>query len=137
MASVKTAELPDRASSMLAERVDLLYAKVLDEIDERDFTGDDFIDIGQRLEELVLQTYPDITPEQQKSLVLKVLRRTADFVLPKIENEATKIVIKSLLVVASGLFDTIRKALLKQFDLDGDGEISPAECHAVCCKRCM
>jgi hypothetical protein len=134
MADTKTA---DAGGSLLAHRVDLLYAKVLDEVDERDFTGEDFIDIGERLEELIFRDYPELTPEQQKGLALKVLRRTADFVLPKIEDEATKVVIQSLLMVAPGLFDVIRKALLKKFDLDGDGEISPAECHAVCCNRCM
>jgi hypothetical protein len=126
----------ESTGSVIAERIDAMLVKIQEEIDERDFTGDDFVSIGERLEELVFDTYPQLTKEDHKAITLKVLNRVASFVLPHMD-EPGKAVVNALLLVSGSTFDAIYKAILKKFDLDGDGEISAAECHAVCCGKCM
>ena len=115
--------------------MDDLVAKILSEIDERDFTGDDFLIVNQRVQELVLTQHGGLSEVQQKSLVMTILRRVADFLLPKIKNEAARTAIGVFLLSSGTLFDVLRAAFLKRFDLDGDGEVSVQEFNDVC-KTC-
>jgi len=124
------------SASVLETLVDGLLAKVLAEIDERDFTGDDFIVLSERVQELVLTQHGKLSDLQQKSLVLKVLRRVADYVLPKIDNEAARTAIQLLLLSSGTLFDVLRAAFLKKFDVDGDGQVTAEEFNAVCGACC-
>ena len=121
--------------SVLEQLVDDLLTKILAEIDERDFTGDDFLTLAQRVQELALTQHSQLSELQQKSLVMKVLRRVADYVLPKIDNEATRTAIALFLMSSSTLFDVLRAAFLKKFDVNGDGDVSAEEFNAVC-KAC-
>jgi hypothetical protein len=131
MASVELTE-----TSALEQLVDALLSKVLAEIDERDFTGDDFLVLAQRVQELVLLQHSRLSAVQQKSLVLKVLRRVAEHVLPKITNEAARTAINLLLLSSGTLFDVLHAAFLKKFDVDGDGEVTAEEFNAVCAGCC-
>jgi hypothetical protein len=131
MASVELTE-----TSALEQLVDALLSKVLAEIDERDFTGDDFLVLAQRVQELVLLQHSRLSAVQQKSLVLKVLRRVAEHVLPKITSEAARTAINLLLLSSGTLFDVLHAAFLKKFDVDGDGEVTAEEFNAVCAGCC-
>jgi hypothetical protein len=124
------------SASTLEYHVDGLLSKVLAEIDERDFTGDDFMVLAQRVQEMVLVRHDRLSALQQKSLVLKVLRRVADHVLPKIADETARTVINLLLLSSGTLFDVLHAAFLKKFDVDGDGEVTPEEFNAVCAACC-
>ena len=118
--------------SSLETMIDTLLVNILIEVDEKDFNADDFVLIVDRVQEIVFAQHGTLTPLQQKNLVLKVLRRIADFVLPKIENEAARAAIRVMLMSSGTLFDVLRQAFLKKFDLDNDGEVSPEEFNAVC-----
>ncbi len=120
------------SASSLETMIEELLAKVLAEIDERDFDADDFVLVVDRVQQLVLTQHGALTPLQQKSLVLKILRRLADFVLPKIQNEAARAAIQVMLLSSGTLFDVLRQAFLKKFDLDGNGDVSAEEFNAVC-----
>ena len=120
------------SSSSLETMIEELLSKVLGEIDERDFSADDFVLIVDRAQQLVLTQHGTLTPLQQKNLVLKILRRLADFIMPKIQNEAVRAAIQVMLLSSGTLFDVLRQAFLKKFDLDNNGEVSVEEFNAVC-----
>lgn len=119
-------------ASALEGMVDSLLENILSEIDQRDFTADDFIVISQRLQDIVLTEHGSLSPVQQKSLVLKVLRRVAEHALVNIHDETARTAIKLLLMMSDTLFDALRAAFLKKFDLNQDGEVSAEEFNAVC-----
>ena len=132
-----TALASDSASTSRVEQlVDELVRHFLDELDQRDFTGDDFIVMAGRVQELVLLQHAQLSEVQQKTLVLKVLRRIADHVLPKIDDEAGRTMIGLLLLTSGTLFDVLRAAFLRKFDVNGDGDVTAEEFNAVCAGCC-
>lgn len=125
---------PD-APPPLAGLVDELVVQALAEIDQRDFTADDFINIAARLQDIVLSHHATMTQMQQKTLVLKVLNRVAENLMPKIESEIARAAIRLVLMTSGTLFDVLRAAFLKKFDLNNDDQVSAEEFNAVC-KAC-
>lgn len=126
---------PSMPPPPLATLIDELVVQVLVEVDQRDFTADDFIHIAARLQDIVLTQHATMTPLQQKTLVLKVLNRVVENVMPRVESEVARAAIRLVLMASGTLFDVLRAAFLKQFDLNNDDQVSPEEFNAVC-KTC-
>jgi hypothetical protein len=100
-------------------------------IDANHFDQHDYAIAAEALEEFVFGNYGEFTRDQRKQITLHALTELQGFVAPYISEEASAGIAAAALL-APTLFDIIEKALLKQFDANGDGKISPQECCPGC-----
>lgn len=118
-------------ASAVADAISDSFEMIKGTIDAKHFDKDDYVTAAEVLEEFVLTNYSDFTREQIKSVTLHSLEELKEFVAPYLSDEANA-GITAAAMLAPTLFDIIEKALLKQFDKDGDGKISPQECCPGC-----
>jgi len=126
-----------QAQSALADAIDKLLQQVLNEIDERNFSADDFVVLVQRVTDLVAAAWQDVEPSQQKRITMILLQRIADFILPKIQDENVRAAIRVAVGLSGTFYDILREKFRAKFDVNKDGEVTPEEFRDVCRSCCV
>lgn len=120
----------------LASKAEALINKVVEEVDEKHFTGADVSQLIARIEALVDEEALDLSVEEARALVKRLTRHVANAIIPHVDD-TTAAVLAGITAMSGSFFDLVRSAVLDHFDLDKDGEVSLQECRAVCCFPCL
>jgi len=117
-------------SNRFRELINKLLEDVKTEIEQKDFSVDDFRRLMQNVEEAVAR-HTDLAETDQ----LHIVKKVRDLAIDLAKNHVSEEAYLAIAIVGEGVpaaFSFVRRMLLEKFDLNGDGKISPQECAAGC-----
>ena len=95
--------------------------------DKKKVSITDFLTVVEAVEEYSMENFQAYTNTQIKSITLKALEQLKDFTKEYVDEDTYRI-IETVMIGAPTLYDMIERALLKNLDTNGDGQISMDEC---------